>query len=89
MDLYALAEHCLYGGLHDEMIRDHLAVGLQSAKLSDKLQLDADLTLEKAITQVRQSEAIKLQQSVLRGEGAAKPDTAVGSVDNGEASQVP
>ena len=88
-DLYALAEHCSYGGLHDEMIRDRLVVGLQSAKLSEKLQLDADLTLEKAITQVRQSEAIKLQQSVLRGEGAVKPDTTVGSVNKGKPPQHP
>ena len=72
-DLYALAEHCSYGDLHDEMIRDRLVVGFRSAKLSEKLQLDAELTLEKAVTQVRQAEAIKLQQSVLRGESAVKP----------------
>ena len=35
--LYALAEHCSYGALHDEMIRDGLVVGLQSAKMSEKL----------------------------------------------------
>ena len=52
--LYALAEHCSYSKLHDEMIRDRLVVGLRSVKMSEKLQLDAELTLEKAITQVRQ-----------------------------------
>ena len=57
-DLYALSEHCSYGDLHDEMIMDRLVVGLWSAKLSEKLQLDAELTLEKAVTQVRQAEAI-------------------------------
>ena len=31
-DLYALAEHCTYVRLHDEMIRDHLVVGLQDAR---------------------------------------------------------
>ena len=86
-DLYALAEHCSYGDLHDEMIRDRLVVGLRSAKLSEKLQLDAELTLEKAVTQVRQAEAIKLQQSVLRGEGAVKPDIPVGFVNKGKPSQ--
>lgn len=86
-DLYALAEHCSYGGLHDEMIRDRLVVGLRSAKLSEKLQLDAELTLEKAVTKVRQTEAIKLQQSVVRGEGAAKQDIHVGSVNTGKPDQ--
>ena len=80
-DLYALAEHCSFGALHDEMIRDRLVVGLLSARLSEKLQLDAELTLEKAITQVRQAEAKKFQQSVIRGEGAGKPDIPVGSVN--------
>ena len=42
-DLYALAEYCSYAGLHDEMIRDRLVVGLLSASLSEKLQLDPDL----------------------------------------------
>lgn len=36
-------------------------------KLSESLQLDADLTLEKAITRVRQSAAVKKQQPILRG----------------------
>ena len=62
------------------MIRDRLVVGLRSAKMSEKLQLDAELTLEKTITQVRQAEAIKLQQIVLLGEGADKLDIPVGLV---------
>ena len=49
MDLYRLAEHCNYGTLHDELIRDRIVVGLRSAALSGKLQRDADLTLEKAV----------------------------------------
>ena len=53
--LYGLAEHCGYAGLHDEMIRDRIVVGLRDAKLSENLQLDPDLTLEKAVTNVRQS----------------------------------
>ena len=88
-DLYALAEHCSFGALHDEMIRDRLVVGLLSARLSEKLQLDAELTLEKAITQVRQAEVIKFQQSVIRGEGAGKPDIPVGSVNERRPYQRP
>ena len=43
MDLYRLAEHCGYGVLHNEMIRDGIVVGLRDAKLSEKLQMDPDL----------------------------------------------
>ena len=59
--LYALAEHCGYGELHDEMIRDRIVVGIINAKLSEKLQLDAELTLEKAVTQARQAETVRQQ----------------------------
>ena len=65
--LYELAEHCSYGDLHDELIRDRLVVGIKDVKLSEKLQLDPELTLEKAITQSRQAETIKQQQPLLRG----------------------
>ena len=65
-DLYSLAEHCGYTNLHDEMIRDRLVVGLQDASLSEKLQLDPDLTLDKAVYKVRQNEAVKKQQKVIR-----------------------
>ena len=82
--LYTLAEHCGYGALHEEMIRDRLVVGLRNAKLSEKLQLDAELTLEKAVTRVRQAEAIRLQQPLLRGEAVGKPDTPVGVVQRGK-----
>ena len=40
------------------MIHDHIVVGLCDGGLAEKLQLDADLTLEKAVTQARQSEAV-------------------------------
>ena len=57
--LHALAEHCNFGTLTDEMIRDRIVVGLLDAKLSEKLQLDPELTLPKAVNQARQSEAVK------------------------------
>ena len=60
-------EHCGYGELQDEMIRDRIVVGLQDAALSEKLQLEADLSLESAIAKVRQSELIKQQQPTVRG----------------------
>ena len=51
--LYRLAEHCNYRDLHDEMIRDWSVVGLRDAGLSEKLQIDPELTLDKAITMAR------------------------------------
>ena len=42
--LYALAEFCGYGDLHNEMIRDRIVVGIRNSTLSEKLQLDSRLT---------------------------------------------
>ena len=66
--LHALAEHCNFGTLTDEMIRDRIVVGLLDAKLSEKLQLDSELTLPKAVNQARQSEAVKKQQTLMRND---------------------
>ena len=43
-------------------------VGLRDSKLSEKLQLDADLTLEKAVTAARQTEDVKKQQAAMRSD---------------------
>ena len=50
------------------MTRDRIVVGIQDRKLSKKLQLDPTLTLDKAIATVRQVEAVKRQQSIIRGD---------------------
>ena len=65
--LYRLAEHCNYRDLHDEMIRDRIVVGLRDAGLSEKLQTDPELILDKAITMARRTEAVRGQQPVVRG----------------------
>ena len=69
-DLYTLAEHCQFGALHDELIRDRIVVGLRDKALSEKLQLESSLTLEKAINQARQKELIRQQQEIIRPQGA-------------------
>ena len=46
---YRLGEHCNYRDLHDEMIRGQIVVGLRSSNLSERLQTDPELTLDKAI----------------------------------------
>ena len=42
--LYALADKCNYGELHDELLRDRIVVGIIDQNLSEKLQLDPELT---------------------------------------------
>lgn len=63
--LYSLAEHCDYGTLHDELLRDRIVVGIRDKNLSEKLQMDSELTLSKAIEKVRLSESVKKQQEIL------------------------
>ena len=67
MELYRLANNCDYGKLRDEMIRDRLVVGILDSSLSEQLQLDAELTLEKAKKKIRQREAVGQQQQELKG----------------------
>jgi hypothetical protein len=54
--LFKLSETCEYGELRNQLIRDRLVVGIANDKLSEKLQMDKDLTLEKAINTIKQSE---------------------------------
>lgn len=69
--LFALAENCEYGELHDNLLRDKLVVGIRDASLSERMQLDS---IAKAITMVRQSEEIKQQQTDLRDLSANKAE---------------
>ena len=85
--LYALAEHCGYGSLHDEMIRDRIVVGIRNTSLSERLQLDPKLTLESAVTQVRQSETVKQRQAVLRGSSTLAQEIPVGAVQRGRSNR--
>ena len=62
-------------------------VGIRNSSLSEKLQLDAELTPTMAVAKVRQAEEIKKQQALLWGETAAstgkKPEIPVGAVQKG------
>lgn len=51
-----MIECCNYGDLKEEMLCDRIVVGIWDLSLSEKLQTDPDLTLEKAKTMVRQKE---------------------------------
>ncbi|UYV80580.1 hypothetical protein LAZ67_19000797 [Cordylochernes scorpioides] len=61
----SLAEHCNFGMLHDELIRDRIVVGVRDRALSERMQLDTDLTLVKATLMAKQLESVKEQQSSL------------------------
>jgi len=63
--LYELIETCEYGDLRDELLRDRLVVGIRDTALSERLQLNADLTLEVAKKAIRQKEAVKEQHKQL------------------------
>ena len=57
--LHELSDTCSFGAAKQENIRDRLVVGILNKELSEKLQLTSDLTLDKAVEMVRQSEQVK------------------------------
>ena len=61
---FKLVENCEYSMMKDQMIRDRLVVG---NTLSQKLQMNASLTLEKAKKEIRQREAVHELQLTLKG----------------------
>ncbi|UYV82470.1 K02A2.6-like [Cordylochernes scorpioides] len=70
--LHSLAEHCNFGMLHDELIRDRIVVGVRDRALSERMQLDTDLTLVKATLIAKQLESVKEQQSSLYQQESAR-----------------
>ena len=57
--LFALTENCNYDDLREELIRDRLVIRIKDTALSEHLQLDGNLTLDKAMKTVRQREAVR------------------------------
>ena len=66
--LYNLAADCNFGELKDEPIRDRIVFRIRNASLSERLQMDLELTLEKAKTVIRQREAVREQQVTIKGD---------------------
>ena len=77
-DMYGLARYCNFGALKRTAHSHHIVVGLQNPKISGKLQLDPNLTLEKATNLVRQRETVKQQQNILDGRFNSTPAHADG-----------
>jgi hypothetical protein len=65
--VFKLAETCEFGELRERLIMCQLAVGISDEGLSMRLQRDKTLTLDKAITEIKQEEQVKGQQGKLRG----------------------
>ena len=52
--------------MKDELICDCLVVGIQDNALSERLQMEPELTLDKAKRLIRQREAVKEQQETVK-----------------------
>ena len=78
--LHSLARNCAFGQLTEELVRDRLVIGISDSKLSQRLQMDAELTLEKATKLVRQSEAVQAQQQIIKGPKAESVGAEVGQI---------
>lgn len=65
--VHSLAELCDFRALKEVLIRNWIIVVIRDNKLSESLWLDADLTLQKAITRVRQNAVVKKQHPIIRG----------------------
>ena len=75
-EIHRLADRCDFKKMKDELIRDHLVVGIRDNALSERLQMEPELTLNKAKRLIRQREAVKEQQETLR-----KPNKGEGALD--------
>lgn len=60
------------------MIRDRIVVGIRDQSHSERLQMDPDLTLEKAKKLVMQREAVHEQQALLKVD--PKVETSIDSL---------
>ena len=65
-EVHKLVDNCEFGSMKEKLIRDHLVVGIRDLALSERLQLESDLTLDKAKKLIRQREAVKVQQEFLQ-----------------------
>ena len=86
-DLYGLARYCNFGALKEELIRDRIVVGLQNRELSEKRQLDPNLTLEKATNLARQRETVNNNKTVLTADSSLLQRTLMASEKQNKTSK--
>ena len=63
--LYGQIKTCKYGDLKEQMLRDRFVVGIWDTNISQKLQMNAKLTLEDA-KKIRQREAVRERSQQLQ-----------------------
>lgn len=78
---------CNYGDKRDELLRNRIIVGISEKQLSEELQRDDKLTLEKAVMLVRQAEQIQQQQWQLHAPAPQQLVNAVTSKQPGSGSK--
>ena len=61
-----MVDHYRFRALREEMIWNHLVAGLADVTLSERLQMDPNLTLQRAIESARNAELVKRQQGTIR-----------------------
>lgn len=64
-DLHTMADQCDFRDFKDELIRDRIIVGMSDAKLSKRLQLKQDLTLQDATIAAKQAEIQHRQNLII------------------------
>ena len=78
--VHSLADKCDFDRMKNELIRDRLVAGIQDSDLSERLQLNARLTLADAIKEIRQHEAVHENQKEMRpGDSKGNPLVLDGS----------
>lgn len=70
-NLHSLAEHCNYGALKEELIRDRIVVGMTDKKTSERLQLQANLTLSDCVLAAKQAELQASQSREIRANSSS------------------
>ncbi|KAL5503331.1 hypothetical protein EMCRGX_G010260 [Ephydatia muelleri] len=65
--LHALARNCEYGQLREELICDRIVIGILDKVLSKRLQMDPELTLEKA-SRMRTPRVLDKEMDSVKGE---------------------
>ena len=63
--LYQLVDSCDYGAMQDQMLRHRIVVRICDQALSQRMQMDPELTLEKDKSFTHQKEAVREQQLML------------------------
>ena len=60
--VHKLGDSCKFGKMKEDLIRDCFVVGIHDHSLSEHLQMEPDLTLNKAKRLILQRDAVKEQQ---------------------------